>query len=396
MKTSTLLIVGAVAAAAYYILDLSLMWILLGVGAFVFIQHINGKMGWFGARSTNKTVGTIGAVLVVGLMVGAFVPSLPVLGGIIDKPNLDLGSQSVAGDTDTTSLGGVPITTLSWGVREDGTNSQTAYNGAIQIFTASVDPSSSTATPLDTVNLVSGVGSSTNGKVRTNTPYRVVATNSTAATHYDIDYGIVTFDGADFNENTGLFAYSDDSKPAVIVATIADPINENGTDLNGQAAGSNIVGTGELGCTAGCADDEEFIYDESVGDAQWYLDLTFSATGANAQAKNMVVKFVHDLTNPPEGDEYSSITASLRTGADLGIASDITNNWKNQIPIDLGDMKAGSSSTYRFTFNVVEANEDGNDDWTIRVDDLGDFLGKDVRFNTRATAQTVTYGGSQA
>lgn len=395
MKTSTLLMIAGGAAAAYYLLGLSLTWIILIVAGIVFLQHINGKLGFFGARSTNKTVGQVGALVVGALIVGAFIPSLPVVGGVIDKPNLELGSQSVAG-TETTTSGGIPITTLSWGVREDGTNSQTAYNGAIQIFEAGVDPSSSTATAFDTITLLNGVGSSTNGKVKTNTPYRVVATNATGASWYDIDYGTVTFSSANFNENTGALSYYDTAKPAVIVATIADPLNENSTtgDMNGQTTHS--LGVDEIGCAAGCADDEEFLYDESVGDAQWYLDMTFAASGANAQAKNMVLKFVHDLTNPPEGDEFSSITASLRTGADLGIPSDITNNWKNQIPIDLGDMKAGSSSTYRLTFNVVEANEDGNDDWTIRVDDLGDFLGKDVRFSTRATAQTVTYGGSQA
>lgn len=370
-----------------------LIWLLLAVGLYVFIQHINGKMNFFGKRSTGKLIGSVGALAVGALIVGAYVTSLPLVGGVVDP--IEFETQSAATTASTSAAGAKTINTLSWSVREDGTNSQTAYNGAIQIFEASVDPSSSTATPFDTITMVNGVGSTTNKKIMTNTPYRVVAYNSTATSWYDIDYGMVTFSGANLDDN-GVLSFYDTTKPAQIVATLDDILNENSTDLNGQAAGSNIVGTDELGCTAGCSADEEFIYDESVGDGQWYLDLKPGASGANAVAKNAVLKFVHDLSNPPEGDEYSSITASLRTGNDFGIPSDITNNWKNQIPIDLGTITAGQSATVRVTFNVVEANEDGNDDWTIRFDDLGDHLGKDVRFSTRATADTVTYGGSQA
>lgn len=372
------------------------IWLLLAAAAFVFYRHFKGSLTWVGGRSTSKTVGGLGMLVVAALVVGAYATTLPIVGGVIDPLDINFKTQSVGSDSDQNpSVGSKTIETLAWGVREQGTNSQTAFNGAINLYDKNADLGSSTATPIDTITMLNGVGSSTNKRAKTNTEYRVVATNATAASWYDLDYGVIKFPSDELSQN-GVFSYYDESKPAQLVATLNDILDENSTTgaMNGQT--THVIGTDEIGCTAGCQADEEFVYDESVGDGQWFIDVTPGASGANAIGKNAVLKFVHDLSNPPEGDEFSSITSSLRTGTDFGIEDDVTLNWKNQIPIELGDVKAGQSATYRFTFNVVEANEDGSDDWTIRFDDLGNHLGKDLRYSVRATADTVTYGGSQA
>lgn len=371
----------------------------------MFIQHFRGKLSWVGSRSTSKTVGSIGTLIVAALIVGAYVPSFPITGGKVDKFDVSFAGLT-AGDTGSTStgldtsVGAKAIETLSWNLEEEGSGSFTAVSTKIQFFDKNTDPGSSTANPIDTITMTNGVGSTTNKKLKTNTDYRVVAYNDTAASWYDIDYGVMRFDGNDLTLN-GVLSYDSPVK-AQIVATLDDILNENATGgggsnngvMNGQT--DTVLGTDEIGCSTRCGADGTFLYDESVGDQIWYIDVSPSASGANAVARDAVLVFKKDQTNPPEGDEYTSITAQLRTGTDFGLPSDITVNWKDEIPMSLGDIKAGQSATYRLTFNVVEANEDGSDDWTLRFDDLGDFLGKDVRNSVRATADTVTYGGSQA
>lgn len=375
-----------------------IIWGLLVVGAIVFSQHVAGKgkfSNFFGKRSVNKMAGVFGLVLVAGLAIGAYA-DVPLLGGIVAPVPFQASTQSAGVTTTdiatTGSLEALPINSFVVSANEAGSNDHATVAGNLLVYDATTDPSSATANPIATVLILDGIGNDTSGVLQTNTPYHVVFSNSTAASYYDVDKGVISFKG--MNAFTGDLSYS--LGDVQLVGTLDDILDENSTALNGQAIGSNTVGTDELGCTAGCAADEEFIYDESVGDAQWYLDVSPSVSGANAMAKGAVLQFKHDLTNPPEGDEYSSITAQLRTGTDFGIASDVLNNWKNEIPIALGDVEAGQSATYRITFSVVEANEDGNDDWTLRFDDMGEFLGRDVRNSVRATADTVTYGGSQA
>ena len=46
---------------------------------------------------------------------------------------------------------------------------------------------------------------------------------------------------------------------------------------------------------------------------------------------------------------------------------------------------------YEVTVAVSEANLDANDDWNMRVDDLGTWKGKDVMLDTKATFQSQAF-----
>lgn len=387
-------------------------WTALAIGvvlAVIAYNHIKGK-GILAnplslRRGGQKLLGFGVGTLAVLFVIGSFSSSVPVLGSVFDfTDQIKFGAQSAGVTTGSsssqlnTNVGMKTVETLTATAKEAGSNSYTAVQGLLLFYDAATNPSSATANPVDTVSIASGSGSSTGKKLKTGVDYRVVFANTTTdASYYDKDLGIVRFDGNDLSLNGAL---TFDVGEVQLVATLDDILDEIsnssdlGTAMNGQA--NTVLGTDEIGCSTQCAADGTFLYDESVGDGVWYIEVTPGASGSNAYAKSAVLQFKKDLSNPPEGDEYSSITAQLRTGTDFGIPSDITNNWKDEIPLDLGDLKAGQSSTYRITFNVVEANEDGNDDWTLRFDDLGEHLGKDVRNSVRATADTVTYGGSQA
>ena len=93
---------------------------------------------------------------------------------------------------------------------------------------------------------------------------------------------------------------------------------------------------------------------------------------------------------------------ALRTGTDLGFGAD--TNWENlfaneecakaSISLEGGSnhLKAGLSSTYRFTMSMSEANLDnGGDLFSIVFDDLGGDRATDARLNRGATASTVAF-----
>jgi len=69
--------------------------------------------------------------------------------------------------------------------------------------------------------------------------------------------------------------------------------------------------------------------------------------------------------------------------------SDLLNDWKNGQCVLLNNgkpLKSGSSSTYRLTLGVDETALDANDDFAIRIDDLGSFTGTEGFTNLRGSA----------
>jgi hypothetical protein len=266
-------------------------------------------------------------------------------------------------------------------VKEKYSNAYNVIDGTLNIYDSGTNPSDATANTIDTITIADGQGSSTNKLILTETPYRVVFTNGSATGYYDVDYGIVTFTSANFNPNTGQYSFvmTGAGTPApdgiAKIATIDDMMNETAISgiINGQTA---CAGTEEINCTSAV---DELVYDESAGDGQFYVDPTFSFSGANTEIKQPVLCFEWDVSNPPEGNEYSAFTAQLRTGNDLGIPSDLIDYWANEQCVSLGNAVAGStSSTYRLTISITEANADTTDDWYLYVDDLGGIRARDV------------------
>ena len=307
--------------------------------------------------------------------------------------------QSIAGSftsgtsatgTSESGLTTMPIDSITFGTVTEGANSYTADStGAVKIYQADADPTDPNANPIVTISMSSGVGSDTNGLVNLNTPYRVIYDG--AGTYYGEDLGVIKFDSTNYNANTGKFTYS--RIPIETIATITDMGDETATSgsnaplvCNGQSA--NTHNTTEL---YGTTDALE--YDESVGDGTFTICSTIGAEGgANKYLKDVVLEFRWSLTTPPEGNEISSIVAQHKEGTSFNVPSELVNYWSNQGIVPLSDkIASGTSGVYKLTFTVNEANLDANDDWTLFIDDLGSYFGKDVGMDTGATADSVSF-----
>lgn len=293
-------------------------------------------------------------------------------------------APTIPGVPDVTGVKQRPISTLSVITTAKNSNSHTTIAGTLRVFDPDTNPADPTASALDTVTISSGVGSTTNKYIRTSTPYRVVFDGD--GTYYDKDYGVMTFPDEDFNPSTGEYLF--DMETITIVATIDDMINESGVagDVNGQSAAT--VGTAELGSNA----TDYFWYDESAGDQQYYIKPTLAASTAYTELKDAVVCFEWDTSNPPEGNEISSIVYQLDSGTDFSLPSELVNYWSTEECVSLGTMMAGTSSKIKLTITVDESTMTANSDiWYFGIDDLGSMRGKDINLDTGATYDRITF-----
>lgn len=266
-------------------------------------------------------------------------------------------------------------------VKEKGSNKYDQITGALWFYPSGTDPKSANANAIDVIGISSGAGSSTNKTLRTGTPYRVVFKGG--GTYYDKDFGEYIINN--YNPNTGEapFVVGEVATVATISAFFTEPRNSS---INGQT--SLLVGTDEIGNTT----SDILVYDESVGNEEYYLDVILGFTGGNQYIKKPVFCFEDDLANPPEGTEHSAITSSTRSGDRYALPSDLLGYWKDELCVALptsdGDYeKAGSSTTVRITFNPTEANLDADDDFFFLIDDLGEARGKDDGLNTGVAIQ---------
>ena len=136
---------------------------------------------------------------------------------------------------------------------------------------------------------------------------------------------------------------------------------------------------------------DNLVYNETTGDGSVTICLKFECSGANVECRDMALEFDFDNTNPPEGNEYSSMTLQLKEGKDLGLPSEIVNYWKNQQALKIGTLKGGESAVYKLTISITEANVDANDDWTMYLDDLGGWQEQDIGSDTGATGDSITF-----
>ncbi|HEY0090066.1 MAG TPA: hypothetical protein VGB37_14565 [Candidatus Lokiarchaeia archaeon] len=261
-------------------------------------------------------------------------------------------------------------------------NSYTTVSGTLYFFPADANPGDPNTNAVDSITLSSGVGSSTNAILTTNTPYRVVFDG--ANTYYDKDFGIVKIENLQKSTGTAQFNLGE----IITVATLDDMLDESDVTglVNGQAV--NTSGTAELGYTSA----DSFMYDESVGDQIFYIQPTFSSSTANTELKNPAMCFEFDTTNTPAGTEVTAISSQLISGTDFNIPSDLTEYWtKEQCVLLTNSMKAGTSSTVKLTFTVDETALGTDDLWYLGFDDLGSLRGKDTNLNTGATIDRITF-----
>jgi len=283
-----------------------------------------------------------------------------------------------------------PISTLSVITTIKNSNSHTGVAGDLDIFDPDTNPSDPTASPLDSISVSAGVGSTTNKYVKTSTPYRVVFDGE--GIYYDVDYGVITFPDEDFNPSTGEYLL--DMGEITNISVIDDMLNESyltGGYVNGET--SDLTrGTAEIGTDVGSGNTDNVTYDESVGDGQWYIMPELSASVAYNELRDAVLCFEWDTSTPPEGNEISSIVYQLDSGTDLGIPSELVNYWSNEECVSLGDMSSGQSSRIKLTFTVDETALDNNADiWYLGFDDLGSMRGKDVLLDTGATLDRIKF-----
>lgn len=362
-----------------------------------FVQFMNGK------QVSGKTFGGVGAVL----LLAAFAGQAGMFGSLsMGSDNTavapSVGANVTGGDVvgveQSTANSNVPqkivdalyVSTLTY-----GSNSYTTAAGYVEFYDEAADPTAPNTNYIDRITVASGVGNTTAKKLMTGVPYKVIFNGDTA--YYDQWMNPVAnyLSYLPYVETTSATLSSANIKFSniVAVATIPDPLNEASTSgaVNGQTTAANgSAGTNEIAVAASGspADDSVLLYDKSVGDGQFYIDIDLGAVGANTGLKNPVLCFTNDRTNPFEGNEFTSVELQYRSGTDFGLPQDVTNYVKNFAPLPIGEfVKGGKTGTYRLTFTGDESLMDaGGDIMYIQADDLGKYLGQDLRSGTKATA----------
>lgn len=284
-----------------------------------------------------------------------------------------------------------PIQTFRVLLREKYSNKYDSVGnstyGFVEVYPSDQDPQAPTSEYIVRVNVSSGAASATNPGLTTDTDYRVVFDGGGLGGWYDEDWGVIQFSYEAYQKNTGEFLFSPDS--IARIATIDDILSEGTSfdtdgDINGQSTGGLDQ---ELNGT-----NDKLTYNCTTGDGNFYIQPTLSVSGGNKEIKNYVMCFDWDDSNPPEGDEISDIVYQLVSGTDFGIPSNLLDHWAKEACIDLGaNVKGGTSSKIKLSITVSETNLDTNDDWYLRIDDLGGWQAKDKKLNKGADYDSLQF-----
>jgi len=359
-------------------------WVMIAVSVAIFMGLF--KLG----KKRYKPVATgllIGAVVMIVISGG--------LGNIGFTPQVVVQGQST-GTSNGVSLVAKPIQYLNAIFSEKYSNSYSAVAGTLYVYPSGTDPKDPNANAITSLTIAGGNGSKTNPLLTTETNYRVVLGASDS--HYSMDFGEMKFGGAGYDTNTGLLLFS--ASNVIANGTISDPLDESaiGGDINGVTSLSGLNDTGAevfAGSTAcavaGAVNGNDICYNETTGDASFYIKFNIECTGANKECEDVVLCVDYDSTNPPEGNEYSSISLQLESGTDFGLPSDFTNYFKNEGCYNMGNIQGGKSGKYKMTFGATDANIDTNDDWSLVIDDLASVNGKDILSATKITKQTILF-----
>ena len=280
-----------------------------------------------------------------------------------------------------------------------GANDPTAPAGSVDLYAAGIDPSATGTNRLDTISITSGVGGTTSAVLESCTNYGIVYNGASA--EYDMWYK-----GVDWTQPNALpYVSTTDAvisnaivkfDDIVVLATIPDPIEENAVTgiINGQ---TNVSGEGsstnelQVGTDVTPADSDVIYYNKTNGDLSYYIDVTLGADGANKKLQSPVLCFVNDHTNPFDGDEFTAVTLQRQSGTDFGMPTDITDYVNDKECVPMGAwIEGGQTGVYRMQFTAVNANLAATTDvMYIYPDDMGEYLGKDILRNTKATAGAV-------
>ena len=120
------------------------------------------------------------------------------------------------------------------------------------------------------------------------------------------------------------------------------------------------------------------------------FNIKIGDSAANTALKDVVLDFKSDRTYPMEGNEFSAVTLTHKSGLEFGLPSDVRNYVANEVPIHVADLiKGGQNGVYTVTFTYSSSNFDiSTDKLYIVADDLGGWLAQDILpSNKGATAQ---------
>jgi len=283
--------------------------------------------------------------------------------------------------------------------------------GNLDFYDAGVDPKSANAVArVSTVILGTAY---TGAQIQCGKKYVIVYENSTtryaevvgqagSSTDYSTE-GIVAVPCDKVNAYTGdatvdltsLYGF----KPT-LVATLDDIFDETSTSgiMNGDTSNvSNSGGGQEIGNNQSTPiADGELIYDESAGNGDFYIDVSFSASSSNSELRDPKIGFYFYSDEAPEGTEVTAMTFALRSGSDLGIpaGTNFLTLWQNQEGVKINNIPSGTSATYRMTVTYDEAALDTTDQWALTFNDLngvGLIEGQDVGRNNGATFDRVIF-----
>ena len=372
---------------------------ILGVLGLAIILLAVFKAGKFFQSSNIRVLAyVLGGFMLVS---GGAIAAISSLGGGL----LAAGTTSQTDATSTAATGQqFGISRLTFLANEKYSNDRSVVDGyIIRVFDENADPTDANQAAIVNATFTDGVVADTSRALFCGKPYRVI-TDDNNDVWYAEDLNKITFPCSSLNLDNGELTY-DTKIEALRVSTLDDILDETATSgiINGQtnntmAAADNaftiLIGEDEARTAAA---DDAIVYDESVGSGTYYIEPTFSATGANTGLKNYATCYRFDSTDPPEGTEITSISVSSISGdtGKFNMVAEQVNLWKNQqCSILASELKGGTSGKFRFTVSVSEANLDPQDVWFLDADDLSKRLGLDVGQDDGATADRIRFNAT--
>lgn len=321
-------------------------------------------------RNMGLIVGALAAVVIVVLV-------LPMLGIDLGETSLQIAPGQEVTITDTTKCTPKLIENLTISTTEKGSNDAGDVSGTVNIYDSGVNPSLPNSEPIDTITISSGVGHTNLGKIYSCTPYEITIDGS--STYYDMFYN---GEGDDVlaeeivTDQATIGKYNIRFKDVITVGSYSDPLDETttGGDINGQtnvsgeASSSNEI---QVGTDSSPANADTIYYNETNGDEDFYIKFSIGCAGGYKYCEDTVLCFDWEDSAEPEGNEYSSITASHDSGNELLQDFDFTDAFSSGSCIWVGDMKGGQSEKIQVNFYPDEAATDTNDDFKISINDLG-------------------------
>jgi len=237
--------------------------------------------------------------------------------------------------------------------------------------------------PLDTLVFVNGEASSSSYVVNTETPYDVWVNGSD--TYYDEK---VEGWRLSYNPDTGKGFLLFDSGTYYA----ASPVGAF-ADISNVAEASSCVNT-STGVT------DTIYYDLSACGGSFYIQIDIGNANANSELRDVVLCFT-DSDGDMDGDEITALTATYVSGSTkvvlpgtlLGYWQDGMGSGGKSCVSVASVLGSSEKARWELTFTVNEDKFSTSEEFEIRVDDMGDYNGKDYPSrSTKASANTLIIG----